>query len=463
MSEIRDHQSGDGRLSWGTRLSYASGDIACNVVFGITGTLLTLFYTDYVGISLVTVGTIMLVSRLFDVLCGVIMGAVVEQTQTKWGRFRPWILWTSVPYAVSAVLMFTVPQGSPLMQTIYVFVSYNLCATVLYTALNFPYSGLAATMTRVSAERDMLSVVRMGLAPLGRIMAVTCTPPLVKLLGDNQAAWAKVMVIWAACALVLLLICFKNCEETVVVAGQEHRDPVPMSQGLRVLVRNPYFWMVAILWMFQSVSFTVSGTVLPYYCKYILGNDTWLYSALYFTEIVIMMVCILLCAPLIRRYGKRNLALGGAVLALAGQVLFCLQPYSLPLLVVSCVTRGIGLAPLNAVVFGMVGDVVEYGQWRSHVRQESLIYAGGSVCMKAGTGIASAILTGFLSLAGYISTSATTVEQPQSALDMIVRLYQFGPIVVAGSVLVVLLCYHLDEHYDDIMTELAARESRGEL
>ena len=160
--------------------------------------------------------------------------------------------------------------------------------------------------------------------------------------------------------------------------------------------------------MVQSVSFGISGTILPYYCKYIFGNDTWMYSALFLTETLTLVAGIFACTPLIRKFGKRNIALVGSLIALAGQLLFFLN-------------RAIGLAPLNAVVFGMVGDVVEFGQWKTHIRQESLIFAGGSIGTKVGAGLASAAMTGLLSLAGYVSSSVGTAAQPETALNMIVN------------------------------------------
>lgn len=453
----------NGKLSWPVRLSYAGGDVACNVVFGMVGTLLTLFYTDYVGINPATVGLIMLISRVFDGFSDLVMGIIVEKTNSKWGKSRPWILWMSVPYALSAILLFTVPHTMGMVQAIYIFVTYNFCTTICYTAINLPYGSLSAMMTRVSAERDMLSVVRMGLSPVGKIIAVTFTTPLVKLFGNDQAAWVKTMSVWAVIALILLLICFVNCKETVVIEAQQKAEKVSLKKGLKVLVTNQYFWAVLLLWMFQSVSFSVSGTILPYYCKYIFGNDTWLYSVLYLAEILTMIVCIFCCAPLIRRFGKRNIALAGSVIALVGQILFFLNPHSVAWMTMSCLTRAVGLAPLNAVVFGMIGDVVEFGQWKSHIRQESLIFAGGSIGTKVGAGVASAAMTGLLSLSGYISTSAGLTAQPESALQMIIQIYKFGPMIVAGGVFLVLLFYKLDEKYNDIMAELTEREARGEL
>ncbi len=451
------------RLTWPIRISYAGGDVACNVIFGMIGTLLTLFYTDYVGINPATVGIVMLLSRLFDGVSDLIMGVIVENTMSKWGKSRPWILWMSVPYALSAILLFTVPHSTGMVQAIYLFVTYNFCTTVCYTAINLPYGSLSAMMTRLSSERDMLSVVRMGLSPLGRIMAVTCTLPLVKFFGDDQAAWVKTMSIWAVAALFLLVNCFLKCEETVVIAAKKDEQKIPLGKSLKALVTNQYFWAVLVLWMLQSVSFGISGTILPYYCKYIFNNDTWMYSALYLTETLVLVACVFLCAPLIRKYGKRNVALAGAMIALAGQLLFFLNPYSFTWMVMSCVARAIGLAPLNAAVFGMIGDVVEFGQWKTHIRQESLIFAGGSIGTKVGSGVASAAMTGLLSVAGYVSSAAGTVVQPDTALDMIVTIYKFGPLVVAVLAVVTLALYKLDRQYDSIMKTLMEREARGVL
>lgn len=451
------------KLGWGTRVAYAGGDVACNVIFGMVGTLLTLFYTDYVGINPATVGLVMLISRLFDGASDLVMGVIVEKTKSKWGKSRPWILWMSIPYALSAVLLFTVPQTQGLVQAIYLFVTYNFCTTVCYTALNLPYGSLSAMMTRESSERDMLSVARMGLSPLGRIMAVTCTLPLVKLFGDNQMAWVKTMSVWAVIAMILLVTCFMRCEETVQIAAKTTAESVPLKAGFKALAQNQYFWAVLVLWMLQSVSFGVSGTILPYYCKYIFSNDTWMYSTLYLTETLILVVCVFLCAPLIRKFGKRNVALAGAFIALAGQLLFFLNPTSFSWMVMSCVTRAIGLAPLNAAVFGMIGDVVEFGQWKTHIRQESLIFAGGSIGTKVGAGMASAIMTGLLSLSGYISSSTGKVAQSPEAMDMIVNIYKFGPLIVASFAIVVLSIYKLDKKYGGIMIELVEREARGVL
>ena len=132
--------AGNIRLSWWNRLAYGCGDTACNIVCGMINALLTLFYTDYVGIPIATVGLVMLLSRVFDGTSDVIMGIIVNKTKSKWGKSRPWLLWMAIPYVLCAIAMFTVPQTSATLQFWYIFVTYNLCTTVCYTAINVPLS-----------------------------------------------------------------------------------------------------------------------------------------------------------------------------------------------------------------------------------------------------------------------------------------------------------------------------------
>lgn len=449
-------------LSWKTRISYGLGDTACNVVYGMIGSLLTIFYTDYAGINPAAIGIIMLISRIFDGCSDVIMGVLVDRTRSKWGQSRPWILWMAIPYAISAVLLFTVPHTTENLKLIYIFVTYNFTATICYTALNLPYGSLSAMMTRSSKERDMLSIVRMTLSPIGRIMAVTFTTPLVKIFGDNQAAWVKTMAIWATIALVMLILCFKNCEETVVIQAAVKKEKTPMGRTVKALLTNQYFWAVLILWMMQNVITSITGTMLPYYCKYILGNDTWMYSVLYLVETLVLIGATMFSPLLLKRLGKRNMSLIGCIGCLIGQLVFLINPTSFQWLLGCCVLRGICFAPLNSVIFGMLGDVVEFGQWKTHLRQESFIFAIGSVGTKLGNGITAAVLTQLLAIGGYVSKVGATT-QPQSAIDMIMNIYKIGPMIVWVSVIVVLVLYRLDKKYDKIMEELSERESRGEL
>lgn len=449
-------------LSTFTRISYGFGDTACNIVFGMISTLLTLFYTDYAGISVATVGLVMLISRIFDGTSDVIMGFIVNRTKSKWGKARPWILWMSIPYCISAIALFAVPQSNEMLQFWYIFITYNLCTTVFYTAINVPYGTLSTMMTRSSHERDLLSIFRMSMAPVGRIIAVTFTMPVVKLFGDDQAAWIKAMSMWVILAFIMLLTCFVNCRETVRLEAVD-KIKVPFAKNIKALLTNQYFWATLILWTVTCVHGTIVGTSLPYYCKYIFNNDSWMYSILYFAEAGTLIIGAMICPLLLRKMGKRNISLIGAVIAVAAQALLLLNPYSFRWVLITSIVRALGEAPLTAVVFGMMGDVIEFGQWKTKIRQESLIFGGGSLGFKLGTGITSAVITSLLSKSGYLSSAGNSVMQPQSAINMIRLIYVWGPILIWTVAVVVLLLYKLDQKYPRIMEELGEREARGEM
>lgn len=453
----------DPNITWGTRISYGVGDTACNIVFGMVTALLTLFYTDYAGVPVATVGLAMLVSRVFDGTSDVIMGIIVNHTKSKWGKARPWILWMAVPYAVCAVSMFCVPQSNSTVQFWYIFVTYNLCTTVCYTAINVPYGTLSTLMTRSSHERDLLSVVRMALSPIGKIISVTFTLPIVKMMGNDQAAWIKTMSIWCVIAVVLLVICFVNCKETVKFEQPKNTEKkVSAGRSIKALLTNPYFWATLILWTVTCVHTTIIGTDLPYYCKYVLGNDN-IYSVIYTAEIVTLIVGALLCPALLKRFNKRDLSLIGCIIVVVAHALILVNPTNVTWVLVMTIIRSLGQAPLTSVVFGMMGDVVEYGQWKNHIRQESLIFGGGSLGFKIGTGITSAVMTMLLEGAGFLSSTTGGATQPDSALSMISTIFKFGPILVWAVAIVVLLLYKLDKIYPTIMKELSEREARGEM
>lgn len=380
---LQGADSQDIRLSWWNRLAYGCGDTACNIVCGMINALLTLFYTDYAGIPIATAGIVMLVSRIFDGTSDVIMGVIVNKTKSRWGKARPWLLWMAIPYVICAIAMFTVPQTSESVQFWYIFVTYNLCTTVCYTAINVPYGTLSTMMTRSSHERDLLSVVRMAIAPVGRMIAVTLTMPVVKLFGDTQAAWVKAMAMWCAIALVMLLICFANCKERVQIEAVKNQQKAGVKKNLKALLGNKYFWATLILWTITCVHQTLVGTVTPYYCKYIFGNDSWMYSALYFGESVTLIIGAMVCPSLLRRFRKRDISLAGCIVAVVAQAAFFLNPYSYSWMLGTTIVRALGQAPITAIVFGMMGDVIEYGQWRSHIRQESLVFGGGSLGLKS--------------------------------------------------------------------------------
>ena len=255
------------------KFSYGLGDVACNVVYALTTSLLIYFYTNVVGISAAMIGTIMLFSRFFDGISDVLIGHLVDRTHSKHGKSRAWILWMMIPYGIAAILLFTVPPATPIVKGIYVFITYNFCTTVVYTALNLPYATLATLMTRDTDQRAVVNLFRTGMSALGNMVITAITFPLVTRLGDTQQAWIEVSILYAIVSIIMLFICFKNCHERVKEETKtKDGKNVPLWMGIKLCVTNKYFIMFFMLAVFLSFYEAVTGTCNAYYAQYILGN-----------------------------------------------------------------------------------------------------------------------------------------------------------------------------------------------
>ena len=199
-------------------------------------------------------------------------------------------------------------------------------------------------MTRDSYQQDLLSIFRMIISPFVRIISVTFTMPIVKLFGNDQAAWIKTMGLWVVIAMALPLFCFLKCEETITTEQKKTVEKIPVLTHLKALVKNKYFWCVLVLWTVQVTHMTIIGTSLPYYCKYIFHNDSWMYSVLYFAETIVIILGAMVCPVFIKKWGKRNITLAGAVVAIAAQVCLMLNPNNFYYMFAITLIRSAGVA-----------------------------------------------------------------------------------------------------------------------
>ena len=439
------------------KICYGLGDSACNVVYGLCSTLLTFFYTDYVGVSMATVGIVFLITRFFDGISDIIMGFITDRTKSKWGKARPWILWMAVPYAVTFVLLFLIPaDATEMVQAVYIFVTYNLVNTVVYTALNLPYSTMASLITRDAKSRASTQAWRIFCGPGGKMVVTVATLPLVNFFGGTQQSWIIVACIYAVVALILLLICFFNIEERVVIKAAEGRT-FTVGQNLKALFSNQYWAICLGLWGVMVMMSTVSGTITTYYCKYTLGNEE-LYSMIYAAELIAQCVVVMIVPHFVMRFGKRNLTLAGILLVIVAQLVWMTSPVNVSIAMVSAVLRGIGVAPLWACVFPMIADSAEFGQWKTHVRQDGMIFSAASVGSKLGGGLASAGVGLLMDSVGYDGLLAA---QSQGVLDMIYNICMYAPIGFSAIIVVLCLLYKLDKFYPQVIADLKERDAQG--
>ncbi len=443
------------------KLAYCFGDPALTLMYTMTTTLLIYFYTNVVGISAGAVGMIMLLSRIFDGFSDVLMGTVIDRTHSRYGKARIWILRLAVPYALAAVLLFTMPPMGNMGKIIYAFVTYNIMNTVVYTAISQPFHALGSLMSRDRRERDVICNIRMVLSITASMIITAFTLPLINIVanitGNQQMAWILVTAGYAIISVGVLVNTYMVCTERVSAAKQEKED-IPFAEAFKATVTNRYFLIALGLMIFYTAYQIIIGTDLTYYCQYVLGNVD-LVMPLSAAEKLATVAGIALLPKVLPRYGKRNLICAGCILGVAGQLLFLMNITSVSLGVVTCIMRGIGIAPFYGVQYSLPSDAIEYGQWKTGKRVEGLMFSSMSMGQKAGSGLTSAIMGGILSAAYFDGTKATAAEQSAEAIRVIKGFYLYVPIAIWVVMFVIAACYQLDKVYDRMMRELIQRES----
>ena len=440
------------------RFSYGCGDFGCNIIYTAMSAFLLFYYTDYANVSAIAVGTIMMVSRIFDGISDIIMGVIVDRTKSKYGKARPWILRMCIPFAISGILLFSVPASwSSTPKLVYVFITYNLVSTVIYTAINVPYSALNALMTQDPYERSVLSIFRNLLATAGTLTINTFTLPLVEYFGNNASAWTKTFVVFGFVSIAAFLCTFFGTKERVranETGEQKVEENVPFVAGIKALFQNKYWIMMTGMLALFFLMYSVNGGATVYYAKDILGDKN-LVSTINGIFNIVQILGMFFIAMLVKKFGKRNVFSLGLILDIIGMLVLNFSGGSMPIIVVSSVIRGIGNACGGATMWAMVSDTIDYGEWKTGYRTEGLVNSACSFGYKIGNGIGSALLGVILEVGGYVGNAAA---QTASALTSIKICFVWIPIAVYVCGLIIMKFYHLDKEFDGILADLKARK-----
>ena len=444
-------------ISLREKVSYGLGDVATCLIYGALGSLMMFFFTDIALLPAAAAGTLVFVSRFFDAATDLGMGVVIDRTNTRFGKCRPWLLWMAIPWGVSSVLLFSVPGFGDTGRLVYAWLTYNLMTTIVYTAINMPYGALASMITRNQQERAMLSVYRASFGCISVFFVSTFTTTFVDWFGGGADGWQKTFMLFGAVSVGLFLLCFLGTRERVAVVPKKDNTLTP-ARAVGALVRNKYWWIMALINIGAASMSTLYGMNL-YYARYVL-NDLGYTRPMMLCATFSLMIVPFLCVPFIKRYGKRNVAFyGGAWLALAGQlVLIMLAEQSIAFLYAGLVMRGFGIAAITATKFGMITDSIEYGEYVTGLRTEGMINSGAAVGIKLGSAFSSVIIGYILSYYGYVGGAATQTER---GLEGIKLLFFQGPLVVIIFMLVLIYLYKLDQEYERVMTELGKRKKPG--
>lgn len=446
----------------GERVSYGLGDFGCNIIYTAMSAFLLFYYTDYAGVSAFAVGAIMMISRVFDGISDLIMGVIVDRTKSRFGKARPWLLRMCVPFAIAGVLLFSVPSTwSDTPKLIYVFITYNLVSTVIYTAINVPYSELNALMTQDPYERSVLSIFRNLLATAGTLTINTFTLPLVEFFGDNPAAWTKTFMVFGVVAIIAFMINFLGTKERVVSVSDmqngEHKD-VPFIAGVKALFVNKYWILMTLMLALFFLMYAINGGSTVYYAKDILG-DKDLVATINGIFNVVQILGMFFIAMLVKKYGKRNIFALGLVLDIVGILFLHYLHSEMWMIVVSSLIRGIGNACGGATMWAMVSDTIDYGEWKTGYRTEGLVNSACSFGWKIGNGLGSALLGLILEIGGYVGTAAV---QSAEALEAIEFSFIWVPVMVYVSGLVIMYFFKLDKEFPQIIKDLENRKKQAQ-
>ena len=401
-------KSTNGRVSFIEKVGYGLGDTASNFYFQMFMIYLTFYYTDIFGISPAAVGTMLLVTRIWDTFNDPLMGIIADRTRTKWGKFRPYLIWMVIPFAVIGVFTFTTPDISYNGKIIYAYITYTLMM-MAYTAINIPYSALMGVISPNSLVRTSLSSYRFVLAMVGTFIVQGATLPMVKFFGqgDQQKGFQMAMVVYAIAAIILFVITFATTKERVQPPKEQKSN---LKEDLKDLLANKPWLILFVIGIFTLSNISIRSASIVYYFKYYVGNED-LSSLFMVLGTAGVIVGVMLTEPLSKRFGKRNLYMFLMGLTAILTAAFYLVPKEQIVAVFALhIIISTVMGPTAPLIWAMYADTADYSEWKSGRRATGLVFSAATFAQKFGWTIGGAIGGWLLAYYGFKANVEQTVE-----------------------------------------------------
>ncbi len=429
------------RLSVVEKIGYGFGDFASNLFWQMFSIFIAKYYTDVFLLSAAQMGTMMFVTRFGDAFIDPVIGAIADRTHTRWGHFRPYLLWMSLPMAAAAVLAFTVPSFGGTAKVVYAYVTLSLMM-LAYSAINIPYSGLLGVLTPSSTERTSVCSYRFVMALLPVFIIVNSALPLARHFGGSENSprgWQVTMALYAALAVVLYLVTFAMTRERV--------QPQPRAEGsfrsdIQDLKRNRP-WLVLCAVGVAALTFSnIRNTVAIYYFQNVVPHGGSYFGPVMTSGALAFIVGVMATSPLSRRFGKRNLYI--ASMGLAGLLcvaFYFVPPANIPLVWVVQTLISLFAAPTAPLVWAMYADTADFSEWKNGRRATGLVFSAASFAQKFGWAVGGAGTGYLLSFFGYLPDVAESARTVHGILLM----SSIIPALGALAAVVALLFYEIDE------------------
>jgi len=479
------------KLSVVEKVGYSLGDLSANLIFQTLVTFIAFFYTDVYGIPAGPASTIIFVAGLIGAFFNILMGLIADRTDTRWGKFRPWILWTSVPFGAMALLAFTTPDFSLNGKLAYAFITYTLLL-IVYSANNLPYAALSGVLTGNMSQRNSLSAYRFVAVMIAQFIIQVLLLPLVLILGggDKAKGFENTMFLFSIVGVVFFIITFLTTRERIVPPAEQKST---IAEDLNDLVRNMPWMIMLVVTVMVFITLALKGGSYVYYFKYyasepalaafledigfngFIGGLNAMLTGVGLTEfrwpedaptsafslfngcgIILMIVGIGFSRKLADHFGKRNVFGGALFLSTLPLLLFYVYPPdAVGVMFVSQILHGFFYGITIPLLWAMTADVADYSEWKNNRRATAIIFSAMIFGLKVGLSIGGALVAGILAAYGYDAQAAFQNPETINGIKLAVSLYCSTPFLIACASL---FLYEIDKALESrIEQELASR------
>ena len=420
-------------LKWYNKLGYGSGDLAGNMVYAFLSSFVMLYLTNTVGLNPGIIGTLIMVSKLFDGVSDIFFGTMIDKTKSKLGKARPWMLYAYIGCAVTLVANFAIPASlGRTAQYAWFFIAYTMLNAVFFTANNIAYASLVTFCTRNSKERVEMGSFRFIFAFSTSLIIQSVTVQFVRALGNGASAWKTVAIIYAVIGLIVNTISvfsIKELPEEELAKDKDQEEKYSLIEAAKLLVSNKYYLMICGTYVCQQI-YTAMLNMGIYYMIYILKNED-LYSVFSWAINIPGIIAMCITPMLVERMkGLYRMNLAGYILGTAGRVGVIIAGYmgSVPLMIAFTAVAALGMAPWQGDMGAVVASCSEYTWLTKGKHIDGTMYSCTSFGTKIGGGIGVALCGWLLDISGFVKTSAV---QPTSCINMLHVMYLWIPMLLS--------------------------------
>jgi GPH family glycoside/pentoside/hexuronide:cation symporter len=441
------------QLTWREKISYGVADMGFNFYWTNIATFLLIYYTDVFGISAAAAASMMFMIKIINAFTDPMIGAAADRTSTRWGKFRPYLIWVPLPLACAAVLTYTTPDLSADGKIIWAYGSY-LAMMVCYTCINIPYNALSGVLSADPQERSTVNGLRFIFAFAGGTVVTAATPALVHWLGggNDKMGWQLTMLTWSVFASLLFVLTFLNTRERIVPVSTQQSN---VWQDVRDLSQNRPWVALFFLALIIMITITLRTSSAAYYFKYVVQRPELM--ATFVPAYMLSAAAGASLTPLMTRFvdKKKLMIILMTITAVLSSAFFFVPKDQVWLMFALQIGMGLALGPKSPLAFSMYADTADYNEWRTGRRATAMTFAAATFSQKLGTAIAVAVIGSIFTQLGYVANAV----QSAGSQAGIVWLMSFIPAAFALLAVAVMFFYNLDNNkLLQIQADLDARK-----